>query len=544
MEGGLIEDQTNGTTPKWGVWLLRGLVTFGLASLAFYFSWWREADRITSPALALGLALVALYQLSQILGGWLLYLFAIKRTAPPNSALPPSVDVFVPACGESFELVHRCLRAAVAMRGDHSTYLLDDSSDPALAQLAQRLGAGYLTRPSNTDAKAGNINAALPRTNGEIVVIFDTDHIPSSDFLERTMGCFSDPEIGFVQVMLSFSNATDSWVARAATETSFDFHNPTSMGMDGLGSVTLQGSNALIRRSALVGIGGYQAGLAEDLATSIQLHAAGWRSAFIAEPLAPGLAPLNLEGWFTQQLKWARGVFEVLLTSYPTKLRELTWGQRLSYTVRSTYYWIGPLMFVHLLVLTYALTTGGPVAQVSLLQYLLHCGPLVVAFFLVRKLALGLWRHPSTPTTLGWRGMLLLYGTWPIYTLAWVMALLRRPLEFRSTPKGRMDSLNPRWLMPHVVWMLLLGMTLFSAVSSQSTGALPALVASAFQTVLLIAFCLLAGPSGLRTQSRRREATPPLVPQLAVVPVNQVASDHASVTVRDDRDVCRTEHTA
>ena len=366
--------------PKRGVWLLRGLVALGLASVAFYFSWWREADRISSPILVPALALAASYQLSQLLGGWLLYLFARHRTPPPTPLRPASTDVFVTACGEPIDLVQRCLRAAVDMRGKHATFLLDDSSDPALARLAESLGAGYLTRPDRADAKAGNINAALKRTDGEVVVIFDVDHVPVPKFLERTIGHFSDPGVGFVQAMLSFGNASDSWVAQAAIETSLDLHNPTSMGMDGLESVTLQGSNALIRRAALDQIGGYQPGLAEDLATSIRLHAAGWRSAFVAEPLAPGLAPVDLAGWFTQQLKWARGVFEVLLTTYPRQFGRLTWGQRLSYAVRSTSHLIGPLVFVHLAVLVGALMTGERIVQASLQQYLLHCAPLAAAF--------------------------------------------------------------------------------------------------------------------------------------------------------------------
>ena len=171
-------------------------------------------------------------------------------------------------------------------------------------------------RSGSRDLKAGNINAALPRTDGEVIAVFDVDHAPEPGFLERSLGHFADPRVGFVQVMLTFANEKKSWFARAASESCLDFFNPTSMGMDRLGSATLIGSNALIRRSALESIGGYRPGLAEDLATSIALHAEGWKSAYVAEPLAPGLAPPDVAAWFTQQLKWSRGVFEILLTDY------------------------------------------------------------------------------------------------------------------------------------------------------------------------------------------------------------------------------------
>ncbi|NIM61665.1 MAG: glycosyltransferase, partial [Acidobacteria bacterium] len=92
------------------------------------------------------------------------------------------------------------------------------------------------------DAKAGNINAALRETDADVIVVFDVDHVPEPQFLERSLGYFEDPEIGFVQVMLTFSNGRTSWFARAAGESCFDFFNPTSMGMDRLGSATLIGS--------------------------------------------------------------------------------------------------------------------------------------------------------------------------------------------------------------------------------------------------------------------------------------------------------------
>jgi len=85
------------------------------------------------------------------------------------------------------------------MRGIHATWLLDDGDDPRLEQLAATLGAGYLTRHGHQDAKAGNINAALDKTDAEIVAIFDTDHAPAPDFLERTIGYFADPQMGFVR---------------------------------------------------------------------------------------------------------------------------------------------------------------------------------------------------------------------------------------------------------------------------------------------------------------------------------------------------------
>jgi cellulose synthase (UDP-forming) len=465
-----------------GVLWIRGLVLIALAASAYYFSWWSAGGRIASPPLALALLLAGVYHWAQILSSWVIYLAAARRPAPRHD-LPvgwPTVDVFVTACGEIPDLVERALGAAVRMRGQHRTWLLDDGKDPRLERLSERLGAGYLTREGSKDAKAGNLNAALARTDGEIVVIFDVDHAPEPDFLERSIGPFSGPDVGFVQVMLSFANDRENWFARAASESCLDFFNPTSIGMDGLGGATLIGSNALIRRRALESIGGYKPGLAEDLATSLALHAGGWRSVYVAEPLAPGLAPADLNAWFTQQLKWARGVFEVLLTAYPRLVGRLSWGQRLSYGVRMTYYWVGGVAALHMLFTAGVLIGGERIARVDLQSYIVHFLPLVLATFAVRQAALVVWRHASVRPRFLWRAAALVYATWPVYALAWVMALLRVPLRFHATPKGPEATRRAAWLVPQLGAVALLGIALPFGAEHPPV-----------QLVILFAFCAL-----------------------------------------------------
>ena len=445
---------------------LRGifLVILGAIALGYYYLWWIQVISETSYWLILGFIAALFYSLAQIFSNWMVYLGTHHRR-PHQGPIPEgiTVDVFVTAYKEPFDLVERCLTAACAIEGTHKTWLLDDGNDPALAELTDQLGAGYLTRQDRVNEKAGNVNAALKHTDGDIIIIFDIDHLPAPDFINQTLPCFSNPEIGFVQVMPTFSNDRQGWVARASTETSFDFYNPTSLGMDAFHSVTKMGTNSLIRREALESIGGYQPGLAEDLATSIALHAAGWRSRYVPEPLAPGLAPPDLSAWYTQQFKWARGVFEVLLTSYPRLLKRLTWGQRLSYAVRTTNYLLGPAILVHLVAIILVLFSRNLAAHVILGDYFIHLAPLIMIEFLIRSLAFRKWRHPSITNDPTWRALILIFVTWPIYTLAWLMAVLRLPVSFRPTPKTQANNLNRYWLYPQLVSSgLLLGGLVYS----------------------------------------------------------------------------------
>lgn len=493
----------------WTVWLLRLLVLCGVASLFYYFSWWLEGDRWRSPLLWVVLVCAILYSDAQLVGIWLLSLAARRAEEPPPPNPDLTIDVFVTACGEPPNLVERSLAAACAMRGEHRTWLLDDGADPALKALAEQHGASYLTRSDRLNRKAGNVNAALARTDGDLIVIFDIDHVPTPDFLERTVGHFNDPEIGFVQVMLTFDNGEESWVARSAMETSLEYYNPTSLGADGVGAASLMGSNAVIRREALESIGGYLPGLADDLATSMAVHAAGWRSTYVPEPLAPGISPPSFASWFVQQLKWARGVFELLITSYPRLFSRLTWGQRLAYITRLTRYWIGPAIAVHLAATILLLIFGDLPTKIGFHHYLLHLGPVIVFDMLIRHMSLRIWRHESTPRTSLAGAVTLVYATWPIYLLAWMMAVLRVPLAFKLTPKSASEKLKVNWLLPQMFVVLLLVWGIFYTVFVANEQPSFLIMAATVQAVLqlwLLSKWLYAESPVSRYLPRRRRA--------------------------------------
>ena len=85
--------------------------------------------------------------------------------------------------------------------------MLDDGRRPWLKEFCRDKGVGYLTRPNNAHAKAGNINHALTKTDAPYVAIFDADFIPQQNFLMRTMGFFADPKVGIVQTPHAFYNS-------------------------------------------------------------------------------------------------------------------------------------------------------------------------------------------------------------------------------------------------------------------------------------------------------------------------------------------------
>jgi len=412
---------------------------------------------------------------------WYLY-SRFKKRKIPEASPGLSVDVFIPAYNEPVWIVERALRAAADIHYPHTTYLLDDSAGGAYKDLARRLKTKCLTREDNLYYKAGNINSALEKTSGDFIAIFDVDHAPEPDFLDRTLGFFNDDRIGFVQVMESFCNADENLIAEASAQTAVEYFNITLTCKDQVGACSHHGTNAVIRRKALESIGGYRPGLAEDLETSIAIHSKGWESAYVCEPLAPGLTPSSFQAFCKQQLKWSRGVFEAAWNSFWEKsFFKLTWHQKFSYGVRFSYYTVGFSFFLGMnLTLFYLLQPDADVFEAFLARLL----PLTVITLLVRYFMLRAFgTEPVARKGLHFKGPSLILCIWPIYLLSLICTITRIPIPFISTPKESGSGIDLRTIIPQMFMICALVAGIFWKVIHWNEG--PAPLTLLFAMILL-----------------------------------------------------------
>ena len=447
-------------------WKIRFLVVAGVSALGYFISWWFVSDRLSNPWLILLLIAALSYCGLRGFMGWYLFL----RCEHPEWIEAPdglSVDVFIPTYDESASLVERTLRAAKAMQYPHRTFLLDDGGREEMEELARTLGVGYLRRRTNRDHKAGNVNHALELTSGEIVAIFDVDHVPDENYLVRSLGPFLDAGIGFVQVRLDHSNGSESFVANAAAERNDGFFGAPLHGMHGCGCPQKFGSNCLIRRSALETIGGYKPGLAEDLHTSLRLHAEGWRSAYVSESLAKGLEPLELSAFFIQQYKWAHGVTSLLRDVYPRLSTRFDLKTNICYLWRLTCFVSAPVVALCIVATSLVLFSDSKVGMDAYAGFIVHASPLVLVTWLMEVVVSKPFgpelgdRGPRMPLA----GTLLAFGSWPIYTLAFVSATLGLKGDFVATPKERAGT-GVRFVLPQMLAVLVLASAIIHGASS------------------------------------------------------------------------------
>jgi cellulose synthase (UDP-forming) len=407
----------------------------GAAAVLRLSDWWFRAGHVAQPVLFTALSLAFWYGISRIVLGWVNYSALAK---PVHRPAPPGLRVAIfttSSPGEPLTMFEKTLAACARIRYPHTTYLLDDTNDSRFREVALRHGAVWLELRGIPGAKAGKINRALASTDEDFILVLDPDHIPFPEFLERVLGHFTDERVGFVQVSQAYYNQGRSFTAIGAAEQTYAFYGPGLMGLYGHGASIAIGANCTFRRAALTSIGGHGVGLAEDLITAIRLHASGWQSIYVPEVVSRGLVPEDLGSLYKQQLKWSRGVYEVVFSEMPQLFRLLRWRQRLSYLAIGTYYLFGLTTALYLVFPYLYLWTGVQPANMRFGEFLMAVVPVAVLGVLIYLLMQRWLCDPVTERGLHWRGLVLKWACWPVVLAGTVLAILRAEVPYIPTAK-------------------------------------------------------------------------------------------------------------
>ncbi|MGL4431006.1 MAG: UDP-forming cellulose synthase catalytic subunit [Silvania sp.] len=293
--------------------------------------------------LGIGLFIAELYIWVTILLSYLQNLYPLQRKIvplPEDMSTWPTVDIYIPSYNESLDVVRDTVLAAQCL--DYPAdklriYLLDDGKRNEFAVFAANVGVGYITRNDNSHAKAGNLNHAMKLTKGELICVFDCDHVATRIFLQATVGAFLvDPKLALMQTPHHFYSPDpferNLSAGRDIPNEGQLFYGQIQRGNDNWNATFFCGSCAVIRRSALEEIGGFAVEtVTEDAHTALKMQRLGWKSAYLDIPLAAGLATERLVVHVIQRTRWARGMTQILRVDNPLFGRGLKWQQRLCY---------------------------------------------------------------------------------------------------------------------------------------------------------------------------------------------------------------------
>jgi cellulose synthase (UDP-forming) len=240
------------------LFMVRCLALVVVALGGSYMAWrWTSTIAWDAWWIAVPLVLAESYSLGESVLYGITMWNAKRRPAPSPAPAGRTVDVFIATYNEPLDIVLRTAVAARNMSYPHQTWILDDGARPEFADAAKRIGVGYIVRGPDWEgrprfAKAGNVNNALFHTSGEFIAVFDADQAPEPHFLDRVLGYFDDPEVAFVQTPQDFWNVPRLDPLGSQAEL---FYGPIQQGKDGWGAAFFCGSNAVLRREALMALG-------------------------------------------------------------------------------------------------------------------------------------------------------------------------------------------------------------------------------------------------------------------------------------------------
>jgi 1,2-diacylglycerol 3-beta-glucosyltransferase len=361
----------------------------------------------------------------------------VDQTSPwPNENLP-TVDIFVPAKNEQavlativpnlFALDYPTDKLQVWVIDDGST----DGTPAVLANLKAQFPWLNILQRQSSGHKSGALNAVLPLSQGEIILVCDADAQLPRDFLQQTIGWFAQPQIGAVQVRKTIAQPNLNWLTHCQQmEMSGDcylqIHRTAIQGMS-----ELRGNGMLVRRSDLDRCDGWNEDtVTDDLDLTFRLCLRGAEIVFVTQPTVLEEGVTTGGALWRQRRRWAIGGYQRYLDYRPELLR-LDFGKQLDLLLFCLLQFLLPIGLIPDLLWTIFYDHH---AVLFPLQTLLS-GILTIA------LVAGLYQLQNC------RGWALIWGTiqGSIYMLHWIPIMIlttleacvrRQPLTWSKTVHG------------------------------------------------------------------------------------------------------------
>ncbi|MBL1211579.1 glycosyltransferase, partial [Geminocystis sp. GBBB08] len=366
--GVLIVQTTIILSPQQKQWSRIIIVFTSLSFMIRYFLWrWHSTLNLSNSINSIFSISLFLMELAFIISPFWQTILTLKvKSRKPQADImseavkagiyQPTVDILIPSYNEPLEVVKRTIVGCQAIEYNHKKiYLLDDGDRQEIKELCKELGCGYIIRENRLHAKGGNLNHGLTKTKGELIVVFDADFIPTTNFLTRTIGFFQDTKIGLLQTYQSFYSHDP--IARnlglenkIPTEVEI-FSRYYQLVRDSINTALCYGSSFVVRRSYLENIDGFVTNsLSEDYHTGIKLASKNYQVIYLEESLSAGLSAENTFGYIRQRKRWARGTIQSLfIPENPLFVQNLKCWERLAHLEGILQWFLSPLRVILLL---------------------------------------------------------------------------------------------------------------------------------------------------------------------------------------------------
>ena len=275
------------------------------------------------------------------------------HTGDPATQDLPKVTVQLPLYNERY-VVARLIEAVARL--DYPAdrleiQVLDDSSDDTSDIVAQTLAAlppdlrvHHIQRGDRSGFKAGALAHGLQTATGDYVAIFDADFVPPPGFLRQIIPHLGDPDVGLVQARWGHTNRRHSALTQVQAlllDGHFRIEQPARSTNACL--FNFNGTAGVFRRRCIEEAGGWHHDtLTEDMDLSYRAQLAGWKFVYLPELRCPAELPTDMNGFLTQQHRWAKGSIQTARKHLGTIFRsQLSWLAK----TESVFHTLGNLAF-------------------------------------------------------------------------------------------------------------------------------------------------------------------------------------------------------
>jgi len=432
------------------------LLFLSLFSAIFYLLYLLDFRNVSNWFLYSILLFIEAYIILQTVGIWWTIFYSSKNPKDhhyydakleliKNTNIEGGIDVFVTIYGESLKDVYNTLKASAELKIEHRTYALDDGNSVQVRMIAKSLGVEYISREKNTDNKAGNINNALALTKGKYFAVFDADHTPKNNFLIETVPFFSDENVAFVQTPQVMKEEKDMFSIGSADSQKI-FYDLVGRGKNRFNSMFWVGTNAIFKRSAVEEVGNIFPHTSEDILTSYRLHQKNYKSVYIPDVLAQGLAPNTMTSYMKQQLRWAGGGFHMFFKENPL-FTKMSLDQKIQYFLTSVFYYSGfVILFMILMPLAYIYFGIKPI-NANTFQWLVSYVPYFLFQFVMILILSGRF---------SWQSYIISINSFPAYILSFWKVITNQKISWNVSTGAMKDNDSQLFfLWPQIILLIL-----------------------------------------------------------------------------------------
>ncbi len=282
-----------------------------------------------------------------------------KPVFDPNTT--PKVTVQLPMFNELY-VAERIIETCAAFdypKEKLQIQVLDDSTDETTEIIAAKvkeiaatgINIQHIHRVDRTGYKAGALDAAMDKVEGEFIAIFDADFVPDADFLKRTMPYFKEG-IGVVQTRWGHLNKTYSLLTELQA---FGLNGHFAIEQGGRNAnghfINFNGTAGIWRKTCIIDAGGWEHDtITEDLDLSYRAQMKGWKFKYLEDVESPAELPITMSALKSQQHRWMKGGAECFIKMWK---RLITYpGVKFSDRVHGMAHLFNSSVFVFILILS------------------------------------------------------------------------------------------------------------------------------------------------------------------------------------------------